>query len=70
MRSSFFGRRALVEQLLTRFQSSPVKTGSAAETQPTDRFLAVVGPSGSGKSSVVKAGLLPALRERRCARFG
>ena len=26
------------------------------------RFLAVVGPSGSGKSSVVKAGLLPALR--------
>ncbi len=60
---SFFGRRALVEQLLSRFQSSPVKTGSAAETQPTDRFLAVVGPSGSGKSSVVKAGLLPALRE-------
>lgn len=26
------------------------------------RFLAVVGPSGSGKSSVVKAGVLPALR--------
>jgi WD40 repeat protein/DNA-binding XRE family transcriptional regulator len=26
------------------------------------RFLAVVGPSGSGKSSVVRAGLLPALR--------
>ena len=59
----FFGRRALVEQLLTRFKSSPVKAGSAAQTQPTDRFLAVVGPSGSGKSSVVKAGLLPALRE-------
>ena len=27
-----------------------------------DRFLAVIGPSGSGKSSVVKAGLIPALR--------
>jgi WD40 repeat protein len=26
------------------------------------RFLAVVGPSGSGKSSIVRAGLLPALR--------
>jgi WD40 repeat protein len=28
----------------------------------TTRFLAVVGPSGSGKSSVVRAGLLPAIR--------
>ena len=27
------------------------------------RFLAVVGPSGSGKSSLVKAGLIPALRQ-------
>jgi hypothetical protein len=32
--------------------------------EPNDlaRFLAVVGPSGSGKSSLVKAGLIPALR--------
>jgi hypothetical protein len=28
----------------------------------TTRFLAVIGPSGSGKSSVVRAGLLPAVR--------
>ena len=27
-----------------------------------DRFVAVVGPSGSGKSSVVRAGLIPAVR--------
>ena len=27
------------------------------------RFLAVVGPSGSGKSACVKAGLVPALRK-------
>jgi WD40 repeat protein/serine/threonine protein kinase len=44
----FFGRRALVQQLLARLAESP--------------FLAVVGPSGSGKSSAVKAGLIPALR--------
>ena len=33
-----------------------------AERSPGSRFLAVVGPSGSGKSSVVSAGLVPALR--------
>jgi WD40 repeat protein/DNA-binding XRE family transcriptional regulator len=48
----FFGRETLVQQLLTRL-------GEGGELK---RFLAVIGPSGSGKSSVVKAGLLPALR--------
>ena len=55
--ASFFGRKDLVGQLVTRFASEP-----ASREMPTDRFLAVVGPSGSGKSSAVKAGLLPALR--------
>ncbi len=32
------------------------------ETRDGSRFLAVVGPSGSGKSSVVRAGVLPAVR--------
>jgi WD40 repeat protein/DNA-binding SARP family transcriptional activator/tRNA A-37 threonylcarbamoyl transferase component Bud32 len=50
--ADFFGREALVEQLLARL----------AQDDPLCRFLAVVGPSGSGKSSVVKAGLIPALR--------
>lgn len=45
----FFGRGAVVGELV------------AALTE--DRFLAVVGPSGIGKSSVVRAGLIPALRE-------
>ena len=49
----FFGREALTGQLLARL----------AEPGEGGRFLAVVGPSGSGKSSVVKAGLLPALRK-------
>jgi WD40 repeat protein len=49
----FFGREALVGQLLAKL----------VEKGESSRFLAVVGPSGSGKSSVVKAGLVPALRK-------
>ncbi len=48
----FFGRETLVQQLLARL----------GEGGDLSRFLAVIGPSGSGKSSVVKAGLVPALR--------
>ncbi len=48
----FFGREALTQQLLVRL----------GEGGDLSRFLAIVGPSGSGKSSVVKAGLIPALR--------
>ncbi|NIP14962.1 MAG: protein kinase, partial [Pseudomonadales bacterium] len=50
--ADFFGRGALTERLLARL----------GEDEGVARFLAVVGPSGSGKSSVVKAGLIPALR--------
>jgi hypothetical protein len=46
----FFGRDTLVQQLVDRLAES------------SNRFLAIVGPSGSGKSSAVKAGLIPALR--------
>src|SRR5918912_1325170 len=50
----FFGRKRLVAELLAAVRTY---------TQPgATRFLAVVGPSGSGKSSVVLAGLLPQLR--------
>jgi WD40 repeat protein len=45
----FFGREKLVADLIDHLRGNP-------------RFLAVVGPSGSGKSSVVQAGLFPALR--------
>jgi hypothetical protein len=44
----FFGRRRLIESMVGRLKES--------------RLLAVVGPSGSGKSSLVLAGLLPALK--------
>jgi WD40 repeat protein/class 3 adenylate cyclase/tRNA A-37 threonylcarbamoyl transferase component Bud32/energy-coupling factor transporter ATP-binding protein EcfA2 len=50
--ANFFGRQALTQRLVTKLQ----------ESAPGERFLAVVGPSGSGKSSLVKAGLIPALR--------
>ncbi|MBW4583526.1 MAG: hypothetical protein KME42_28525, partial [Tildeniella nuda ZEHNDER 1965/U140] len=43
----FFGREGQTDELLRRLRSH--------------RFLAVVGTSGSGKSSLVRAGLLPAL---------
>ena len=48
--SAFFhGREAFTERLVGAVVRTP--------------FLAVVGPSGSGKSSVVQAGLIPALRK-------
>ena len=50
--ADFYGRDTLIQELLTRL----------ADTHDLARFLAVVGPSGSGKSSVVRAGLIPALR--------
>jgi len=50
--ADFFGREALIQQLLVRL----------GEGGDLSRLLAVVGPSGSGKSSVVRAGLVPALR--------
>ena len=48
----FFGRERLVKRLIARFR----------EDHPFQNFLAVVGPSGSGKSSVVSAGLVAAIR--------
>jgi tetratricopeptide (TPR) repeat protein len=51
----FFGREALTEWLLDALRPSP-------EPGRENRFLAVVGPSGSGKSSLALAGLVPAVR--------
>jgi WD40 repeat protein/serine/threonine protein kinase len=47
----FFGREKVTAKLVKRLE----------EAHEFARFLAVVGPSGSGKSSLVKAGLIPAL---------
>jgi WD40 repeat protein/serine/threonine protein kinase len=59
----FFGRENLVRKLLERLETPTTLKPSATPREISPyRFLAVVGPSGSGKSSVVKAGLIPALR--------
>jgi WD40 repeat protein len=47
--SIFFGRERLVSELVRKLK--------------TVRFLAVLGSSGSGKSSLVRAGLIPALKQ-------
>src|SRR5690606_17424038 len=52
----FFGRDAEAEELLDRVRRTP--------------FVAVVGPSGTGKSSLVRAGLLPRLRQLRGSHGG
>jgi tetratricopeptide (TPR) repeat protein len=47
----FFGREQIAARLVARLK--------------TERFLAVVGASGSGKSSLIRAGVIPALRAGR-----
>jgi WD40 repeat protein len=56
----FFGREALVAQLVERLAALIPPAGSSPGRG--GRFLAILGASGSGKSSLVWAGLLPALR--------
>jgi WD40 repeat protein/class 3 adenylate cyclase len=46
----FFGREQLVEELVDRLDEAP--------------FLAIVAPSGNGKSSLVRAGVVPELERR------
>ena len=48
----FFGRQALIEELAKRL------------AQPNQALMVVLGVSGSGKSSLVKAGLIPYLRDQ------
>lgn len=49
----FFGREALTAELLKRLLA-----------QPAAQCLAIVGASGSGKSSLLRAGLIPPLRQQ------
>jgi len=51
----FFGRKILTDELLERLRTK-------AATNDEIRFLAIIGASGSGKSSLARAGLIPALK--------
>lgn len=53
----FFGREALTDWLLHELRS--------ASGVPENHFLAILGPSGSGKSSIARAGLIPALMQNK-----
>jgi hypothetical protein len=63
--TDFFGRDCLIEELLEQIQDM-------AQPEPLEeakaRLLAVIGPSGSGKSSVLLAGLLPRLQQGALSR--
>src|SRR5439155_15844200 len=56
----FFGRDVMVHELLEELGTIVTSEPPAA---PASRLLAVIGPSGSGKSSVMMAGLLPGLQK-------
>ncbi|MCB9008271.1 MAG: hypothetical protein H6656_13025 [Ardenticatenaceae bacterium] len=68
----FFGREALTAELVARVHQPP--GGFAPQLDPSTNlrevltaptnFLAIVGASGSGKSSVVRAGMIPQLRRQ------
>ena len=58
----FFGRDNLIEELATAVETTLTREQNEGQHA---RLLAVLGASGSGKSSVVKAGLLPCLHDGR-----
>lgn len=53
----FFGRDSQIQQLYQQFRA-------LHESDEAPRFLPIYGPSGSGKSSLARAGLIPALGQR------
>src|SRR5207245_556409 len=55
----FFGRERLVDELVKDVEQLLLPEQAATEN---GRLLTILGPSGSGKSSVVMAGLLPRLQ--------
>jgi energy-coupling factor transporter ATP-binding protein EcfA2 len=61
-RAVFFGREDETRSILTQLERSDIA--------PQQRFVALVGPSGSGKSSIIRAGVLPRLLQRRWRVYG
>lgn len=57
----FFGRDDAIDRCWTSLQAVH---SSVVDTANRERLLCILGPSGSGKSSLVSAGLVPQLRRR------
>ena len=57
----FFGREALID---TIWQKIIRRHELSSERRDASRFLAILGPSGSGKSSLVRAGLIPHIKKQ------
>ncbi|RPI82343.1 MAG: hypothetical protein EHM42_09585, partial [Planctomycetaceae bacterium] len=57
------GLRPFLESDAPRFFGRGTQSGQMLQRLEDHRFLAVVGSSGCGKSSLVYAGLLPALKQ-------
>lgn len=64
-RNPYKGLRAFVEQDAMDFHGRETLVDELVERVAAHNLITVVGPSGTGKSSVVRAGLLPALRSGR-----
>jgi transcriptional regulator with XRE-family HTH domain/energy-coupling factor transporter ATP-binding protein EcfA2 len=58
-RQDFFGRQVMIDELSLALQANLCIEKTSPQSA---HLLAVIGPSGSGKSSLVLAGLLPQLR--------
>jgi transcriptional regulator with XRE-family HTH domain/energy-coupling factor transporter ATP-binding protein EcfA2 len=58
----FFGRDALIDKLTSTLAGTLTTERGG---NPKARLLAIIGPSGSGKSSLMMAGLLPRLQQGR-----
>ena len=62
------GRQAQIEDIVarlgpTRRQPNRAQDALADDAPPATRFVAVIGGSGSGKSSLIRAGVVPYLRQ-------
>jgi WD40 repeat protein len=60
--ADFFGRDRLIDELIGQIRRR-LTTNMSIDEEARARLIAVTGPSGSGKSSLVMAGLVPQLQQ-------